>query len=184
MSLALYFISYGWNTSQLHLITHKIFVMKVSAALAGGLAGTLTVASLHEGLRRVTPDAPRMDLLDMDLIRKGLKSIHKEVPEEDDLQRWAVGGELVCDTAYYSLAGMGGKKGMWLRGAILGLVAGVTAVVLPKPLGLPQEPSNKTLATQLMTIGLYLMGGLVAAATTQLVEEAQRNNQYIEEVFH
>jgi len=157
--------------------------MKASATLAGGLAGTVAVASIHEALRRVTPDAPRMDILDMELIRKGLKSINKEVPEEDELQRWAVGGELFLDTVYYGLAGMGGKKSVWLRGALLGLVAGVTAVVLPKPLGLPKEPSNKTLGTQLMTIGLYLIGGLVAAATTQLVDNAQSNNEDVKEVF-
>ena len=157
--------------------------MKVSAAVAGGLAGTLTVASLHEALRRVTPNAPRMDLLDMELIRKGLKSIHKEIPAEAELQRWAVSGELFCDTAYYSLAGMGGKKGVWGRGALLGLVAGVTAVVLPKPFGLPEEPSSKTFGTQLMTIGLYLMGGLVAAAVTQLVANAQKKTEDAEEVF-
>jgi hypothetical protein len=157
--------------------------MKVSSALAGGVAGTVTVASIHEALRRVTPNAPRMDLLDMELIRKGLTSMNKEVPGEDELQRWAVGGELFLDTAYYGLAGVGGKKGAWLRGALLGLGAGVTAVVLPKPLGLPEEPSNKTLGTRLMTIGLYLMGGLVAAAITQLVDNAQSNNEKVEEVF-
>jgi hypothetical protein len=54
--------------------------MKTAATLAGGLAGTLTVASIHEGLRRVTPNAPRMDLLDVELIRKGLKRMNKEVP--------------------------------------------------------------------------------------------------------
>ena len=157
--------------------------MKVSAAIAGGLAGTLTVASLHEALRRVTPNAPRMDLLDMELIRKGLKSINKKVPAENELQRWAVGGELFCDTVYYSFAGSGGKKCVWLRGALLGLVAGVTAVVLPKPLGLPEEPSSKTLGTRLMTIGLYFMGGLVAAAVTQLVDNAQGKDEDVEEVF-
>jgi len=161
----------------------NLFALKVSAAVAGGLAGTLTVASLHEGLKRITPDAPRMDLLDMELIRKGLKTLHKEVPGEDELQRWAVGGELLCDTAYYSLAAAGGKKGVWLRGALLGLVAGVTAVILPKPLGLPQEPSNKTLATQLMTVGLYLMGGLVAAAVTQVVDAAQSNTAEVDEFY-
>jgi len=158
--------------------------MKVSAGLAGGLAGTLTVASMHEALRRITPNAPRMDILDMDLIRKGLQSIHKEVPEEDQLQRLAVGGELFCDTAYYGLTAIGRKKGIWLRGALLGLIAGVTAVVLPKPLGLPTEPSNKTLGTQLMTVGLYLMGGLVAAAVTQLVDNAQSNSEDAEEVYY
>jgi hypothetical protein len=132
--------------------------MKVSAALAGGLAGTLTVASLHEALRRITPNAPRMDILDMELLRKSLKSMNKEVPAHDQLQRWAVGGELFADTAYYGMAGLGGKKGVWLRGALLGLVAGVTAVVLPKPLGLPEEPSNKTFNTQIMTVGTILIG--------------------------
>jgi hypothetical protein len=72
---------------------------------------------------------------------------------------------------------MGGEKGVWLRGALLGLVAGVSAVVLPKPLGLPQEPSNKTTGTQLMTIGLYLTVALVAAAITQLVDSAQSNTE-------
>jgi hypothetical protein len=158
--------------------------MKVSAGLAGGLAGTLTVASIHEALKRVTPDAPRMDVLDMELIRKGLKSLNKEVPGEDELQRWAVGGELFCDTAYYGLVAMGGKKGVWLRGALLGLIAGVTAVVLPKPLGLSEEASNKTLGTQIMTVGLYLMGGLAASAITQLVDDDESNNEDAEEAFN
>ena len=157
--------------------------MKKSAALAGGLAGTVTVASIHEALKRITPDAPRMDLLDMELIRKGLASMNKKIPADNELQRWAVGGELLCDTAYFGLAGMGGKKGVWLRGALLGLGAGIAAVVLPKPLGLPEESSNKTTATKLMTIGLYLIGGIVAAATTQLVDNAQENNKDGDLVF-
>ena len=156
--------------------------MKVSSAVAGGLAGTLTVASLHEAMRRMTPNAPRMDLLDMDLIRKGLKVAHKKVPKKSELQRWAVGSELVADTTYYTLAGMGGKKGVWARGALLGLFAGITAVLLPKPLGLPSDPSNKTMGTQLMTVGLYLMGGLVAAAVAQLVENAQTEQKPDEKV--
>lgn len=156
--------------------------MNVAAALAGGLAGTVTVASIHEALKRITPDAPRMDLLDMELIRKGLQKLKKEIPPESELQRWAVAGELFADTGFFALAGIGGKKGVWLRGALLGLVAGVTAVVLPKPLGLPEESSNKTLATQLMTVGLYLIGGLVAAATIHLVDEVQRDHDHVEEV--
>ena len=149
--------------------------MKTSAAFAGGIAGTITVASIHEALRRITSDAPRMDILDMELIRKGLKSLNNKVPGENELQRWAVAGELLCDTAYFGLAGIGRKKGVWLRGVLLGLIAGVTAVVLPKPLGLPQESSNKTLATKVMTIGLYLAGGIFAAAVTRMVNNGKDN---------
>lgn len=147
--------------------------MKITAGLAGGLAGTAAVASIHEALKRVTPDAPRMDVLDTELLRKGFKIINKQAPQDRQLGRWAVGGELICDTAYYGLAAMGGKKGVWVRGAMLGLIAGITAVLLPKPLGLPEEPSNKTTGTQLMTIGLYLMGGLAAAAIAQVVDSVQ-----------
>jgi hypothetical protein len=171
------------NIRQNHFNKHNLFVMKIPAGLAGGLAGTVTVASLHEALRRITPDAPRMDILDMELIRKALKSINREVPGDDELQRWAVSGELICDTAYYGLTAIGGKKGSWLRGALLGLIAGVTAVVLPKPLGLLKDSSSKTLTTQLMTIGLYLAGGLVAAATTQLVDSIQSNSEITDEVY-
>src|SRR5688572_13781792 len=147
--------------------------MKISAAIAGGLAGTLTVATIHEGLRRITPDAPRMDILDIELLRKGLEIVNKEVPEEVELRRWAIGGELFCDTVYYSLVAIGDEKGIWFRGALLGMIAGVTAVILPRPLGLPEEPSNKTFGTQVMTVGLYLMGGLVAAAVAQMVDNPQ-----------
>jgi hypothetical protein len=154
--------------------------MKATAVLAGGLAGTVTVASLHEALRRITPNAPRMDLLDMELVRKGLKAINKKQPSQEGLQRWAVGGELISDTAYYGLAGIGGKKSVWLRGALLGLVAGITAAVLPKSLHLHEQP-NKTLGTSLMTVGLYLAGGLAAAAMAQLVENAQTDDEDVED---
>lgn len=117
-----------------------------------------------------------MDLLNMDLIQKGLKTIHKEAPEQEELQRWAVGSELICDTAYYGLAAIGNRKGVWFRGTTLGLIAGVTAVILPKPLGLPIEPSNKSLATRLMTVGLYLTGGLVAAAVIRMANNTQSQN--------
>ncbi|MBO9204296.1 MULTISPECIES: hypothetical protein [Niastella] len=159
--------------------------MKVSSALAGGLAGTVTVACMHEAMRRISPVAPRMDLLDMDLIRKGLTKMHKNVPADGALQRWAVGGELFCDTAYFSLAAIGGKKKVWLYGALLGLAAGVSAVVLPKSMGLSTDPSNKTMGTRIMTIGLYLIGGLAAAAIAKLVDRStNRIDEYVEEVYH
>jgi hypothetical protein len=148
--------------------------MKTLAALAGGMAGTLTVAAVHEALRRVFSNAPRMDVLDMELIQKGLQGINRKVPERPELQRWAVGGELVCDTAYYSLVGMGSRKNTWMRGIALGLAAGITAVVLPKPLGLPDEPSSKNTGTQVMTVGLYLLGGLASAVISQLVDNTGR----------
>src|SRR3954470_14791852 len=128
--------------------------MKVSAAIAGGFAGACTIASLHEGFRRLTPDAPRMDLLDMEALKKILKAIHVKVPSQSELLKWTVAGEASSNLLYYSLSGVGGRKDVWVRGALLGLAAGTTAVVLPKPLGLSKAHSNRTPQTKIMTIGL------------------------------
>jgi hypothetical protein len=56
-------------------------------------------------------------------------------------------------------------------------------------MGLPPEPSNKTMGTKLMTIGLYFLGGLAAAAVARLVEGSEKHSEeleyteYIEEVY-
>lgn len=54
-----------------------------------------------------------------------------------------------------TLVGIGVAKGASLGGALLGLVAGVTEVVLPEPFRLSEEGSNKTTGTKVMTLGLY-----------------------------
>ncbi len=73
----------------------------------------------------------------------------------------------ITNTLYYSLVGVDGNKGTLLRGALLGGIAGVGAVLAPEPLGLGKQPSARTPATQVMTIAWYVIGGLAAAATWQ-----------------
>jgi hypothetical protein len=154
--------------------------MKASGAIAGGLAGAATIAALHEGFRRVTPNAPRMDLLDMEALKKILQAIHAKVPAKSELLKWTVTGEACCNVLYYSLPGLGKRKSVWLTSTLLGLAAGITAVVLPKPLGLPEAYSNRTTQTKVMTIGLYLIGGLVAAAVSELVDDAGHNRSALQ----
>ena len=71
------------------------------------------------------------------------------------------------------LAGIG-KKGVWWRGPALGFLAGMGAVLLPKPLGLNREYSNRTPATKIMTIAWYLAGGLVSSAVASLLKNKNR----------
>ena len=142
--------------------------MKALPALAGGLAGMFTIALIHESLKKVTPAAPRMELLDMEALSKVLKRINVKAPDEDDLLKLTMAGEIVSHTLYFSLVGAGNKKSVWLRGVLSGLFAGITAVALPKPLGLHQALSNRTPQTEIMTIGLYLVGGLAASAVNKI----------------
>ena len=135
---------------------------QILKSLAGGLAGACALTLVHETMRRLHPDAPRMDLLGMRAIAKMMRAADTTPPEEDTLFGMTLAGDIVSNAAYYSLTGSG--KNAWLRGGLLGLAAGVGGVVLPGPLGLGTAPSNRTTKTQVMTVAWYLLGGLAAAA--------------------
>ncbi|MCJ8164709.1 hypothetical protein MKJ04_07630 [Pontibacter sp. E15-1] len=132
-------------------------------AFAGGLAGACVVTAVHETVRRVNPNAPRMDVLGMRSISKLMQKADLTPPQDDKkLHAWALVGDIISNSLYYSLSGTGNSA--WWRGSVLGAAAGAGAVLLPGPLGLGEEPSNKTTETQVLAVGYYLLGGLVAAA--------------------
>ena len=74
--------------------------MRTSTALAGGLAGAVTVTLLHESVRRVVPEAPRMDRLGMQAISKGLKKAGHKIPDENTLFTVAMAGDLLSNAFY------------------------------------------------------------------------------------
>lgn len=138
--------------------------------IAGGLSGAVVLTVLHETTRRVVDDAPRMDLMGMEALEKGLHKMDLPVPERQQLFNLTMAGDLISNAAYYSLAGLGGAKNSLLTGGVLGLTAGLGAVYLPAHIGLNPEPSNRTPQTKLMTAMLYLAGGLVAGAVACMVD--------------
>jgi len=144
--------------------------MKTLNALASGLVGACILTAIHETTRRLVPNAPRMDILGMRAIEKLMHKADAESPADDrKLHTWAMVGDVISNSLYYSLAGTG--KGSWVRGALLGAGAGIGAVVLPGPLGLGKAPSNRTDETKAMTVGLYLLGGLATAAVGYLLSD-------------
>ena len=156
--------------------------MKPLTALGGGIAGACAVTLLHEAVRRIVPEAPRLDLLGMKAISKGLKAMGTKEPDDDKLFTWALAGDIVSNSIYFSLAGVGKEKDVWLKSSLLGLAAGVGAVVLPEPLGLNSQHTNKTVSTKLMTIGLYIAGALVTTAVMKVLKKREeRRNEVWEE---
>lgn len=153
--------------------------MKPITALGGGLAGACAVSLIHETVRRIVPEAPRMDLLGMNAISKGLYKANMKVPNNNKLYSWALAGDIFSNAIYYSLSGVGKEKNAWKRSTLLGLAAGVGAVVLPGPLGLPEKHSNKTITTQLMTVGLYVAGALVTTAVIKLLEKKNQKQKNV-----
>lgn len=144
--------------------------MNVLKALGIGLFGAAALTLLHETVRRVEPDAPRLDLLGMQAIAKTMRWAGATPPAGEALHHTALVGDLVSNALYYSLVGAGEEDGIWRRAVLLGLAAGIGAVVLPPLLGMDRQATQRTPATQAMTVGWYLTGGLAAAAAARLLE--------------
>jgi hypothetical protein len=147
--------------------------MAVPAALLSGLAGAGALTALHETVRRTVPHPPRMDILGMRALAQGLRLAGHEPQPGAPLHEAALAGDLVANTLYYSVVGASDAKDAPLCGALLGLTAGIGALVLPGPLGLGTAPSTRTPATAALTVGLYLVGGLVAGMAYQAFQDGQ-----------
>jgi len=148
----------------------KTHLLKKSLiALASGVTGAVTLTIIHETARRFIPNAPRMDVLGMRAIARGMYKMDEMPPDEDKLFQYSIIGDIVSNSIYYSLTGTGRQA--WLRGATLGAVAGIGGVLLPGPLGLGEEPSGRTPQTKAMTVAWYLLGGIAAAALSRTLFE-------------
>jgi hypothetical protein len=144
--------------------------MKISSAL-GGLAGACALTLLNEGVKKIDKDAPRLDLLGMNAAAKLIKGSGFRMNNTGQLMPASLAGDLVSNSLYYAMANTGDKKATLLRGAMLGLGAGIGAVTLAKPLGLDERATNRSPETKAMTIAWYVVGGLIAAAVMNLIDK-------------
>jgi hypothetical protein len=145
--------------------------MRLLNAFAGGLTAACAITALHQFVKYQDKDAPRMDLLGMESITKILQKMGIAPPEQEKLYYITMGGDIFSNAIFYSLTGLGKRK-TWLKGSGLGLAAGLGAVLLPKPMGLNEQHSNRTRETQLLSVLYYLAGGLVSAGVVKLLEKA------------
>jgi hypothetical protein len=140
-------------------------------ALINGLAGACALTVAHELVRKTKPSAPRLDILGMRGVSKVMSALGLEPPSGDKLRKYALVSDIVSNTLMYS--GIGGKPGWgaWLKGANIGFMAGVGAVTVPEKVGLGDDAkllTKRTTATAMTTVGLYVLGGLAAAAVAQV----------------
>jgi hypothetical protein len=145
--------------------------MNLFSSLAGGLAGALAVTVLHQILKKYDSDAPRMDLLAMEAISKGLKMADQPIPKKKDLYKYSMAGDIFSNTLYFGLASSGKANKAISKGVFAGLSAGIGAILAPKPLGLNEKYSNKTAKTQFMSVAYYLIGGAVTGVVSKLVDK-------------
>jgi hypothetical protein len=128
-------------------------------ALLAGALGAATTNLLHETVRRIYPNAPRVDLLGMQALSK-LVATQTEPPKGRALYAATLAGDLLSNSAYFSLIGLGPRSHALKIGFAVGTLAGLGAVALPKPLGLSESTTSRTPATAVLTLAMYTLGGL------------------------
>ena len=136
----------------------------------GGLAGACALTLLNEGAKKLDKDAPKMDLLGMNAVARLTKGNSLITQAADKLFPVALAGDLVSNSLYYSMAESGDGKNTLIRGTLLGIAAGLGAVLLPGTLGLDESATGRTTKTKALTIAWYVIGGLVAAAAINAME--------------
>ena len=139
----------------------------LSTALGAGLIGAATMTALHEGLRHQLSRAPRLDQVGQRGVAKLSALVGQRPPKGEHLYQSSLAADLLANAVYYGAILRIGRRRPWLAGTVAGLLAGGGALALPQQLGLgfatqTQPAKNKTGAA--LTAGLYLVGGLVAAA--------------------
>ncbi|CAN5358914.1 hypothetical protein BH23BAC1_BH23BAC1_50930 [soil metagenome] len=143
--------------------------MNTAQAIGSGLAGAVVLTALHEGIKQIAPESPRMDQIGTQIVKKAKGS---KIDDESAYNQ-ALAGELVANSLLYSLVGYG-EKNSWMRGLLIGAGSGLAAVLLPKVLPVSDGASNRTSETTAMTIGLYTLAGLAAAGMSTLFRNAQK----------
>ncbi|MBS2001843.1 MAG: hypothetical protein U0103_19710 [Candidatus Obscuribacterales bacterium] len=140
-------------------------------ALINGLAGACVLTVAHELVRKSQPEAPRLDILGMRGVSKVMTAFGLEPPSGSTLKKYALVTDIVSNTLMYS--GVGAKPGFgaWFKGVNVGLMAGVGVVTMPEKVGLGKDAAlltKRTRSTAVTTVGLYILGGLAAAAVAQI----------------
>ncbi len=132
-------------------------------ALIGGLAGSLTAALLHKALKtRYNNDHFLSDLHEDDLpdiFDEGVE------PEKKNFVTNIVLGDIGGNAALYSLSGLGSADTALIKGALAGVAAGASNLLLHEKEY--TEEHGDTVAGKLLTLGVFIAGGLVAGAITQ-----------------
>lgn len=138
--------------------------MKVVASLLGGLAGALVLNAIHESVRQVDSDAPRVDLVGEEAVNKMREAAGAEPLHGNSLYATALSADVLSNALYYSLIGLNSKHTV-KTGLLTGAAAGVAALCLTEKVGLNDAPITRNTEAKLLTVAYYTVGGLAAACT-------------------
>jgi hypothetical protein len=141
-----------------------------SQSLLGGLAGSIVVNLLAEGIRKNFRLTPRLDRYG----KQGLDRVTEAAGIGRLPQRpryWtALAGDLVINTLVFALSGAGSKKRTLPQGLALGAAMAGAMMLAAKPAGIDPETTGENKKEKSMTVAYYIIGGLAAAGLIRWME--------------
>lgn len=149
--------------------------MSFIKSIIAGFAGAAALNILHETMRKLDSDAPRLDLMGEEAVKKSAEAMNVEAPSGDKLYGVALAGDVLTNASYFAAIGMGSKKFMLVRAIGAGVSAGIAAVKAPKPMGLNEEHVANSEKREAMTIAYYVFGALVTAAVLEMMDKKEKH---------
>ena len=114
-----------------------------------------------------------MDVIGERALSRSFNALGQRSPRGRRLYRATLAGEILSNSLYYSVVGAAPASRVLRTGLVVGLIAGIGAVLLPPRLGLGNPPGEKYPVTPLLTIAWYTAGGLASAAVTRLLQPSK-----------
>ncbi len=143
--------------------------MKFAKSIIAGFAGAAALNILHESVRKIDREAPRMDLVGEEVVKKSAEAMNIEPPAGNKLYGITLAGDMVTNASYFAAIGMGGRKFILLRAIGAGISAGIAAIKAPKPMGLNEKHVANTDKREIMTVAYYVFGALVTAGVLTML---------------
>lgn len=145
--------------------------MNMLKSLVAGFAGAAALNILHETLKKLDPEAPRIDLVGEEAVKKSAEAMDLNAPTGNSLYGITLAGDVLTNATYFAAIGMGSKKFMPLRAIGAGISAGMAALKAPKPLGLNEAHVANSEKRQVMTVAYYVFGAMVTAGVLGMMSK-------------
>jgi hypothetical protein len=137
--------------------------------LASGAVGAGVLTLIHQTAQRIRSDAPRMDVVGMEVLGKSLVMAGASVPDARRLFNLTLAGDLVSNAVFYAAVPADTARATFRRATLLGLSAGIGALALPRYIVGNDPPHSQHPANNVMTMAWYLAGALASAAAFEMI---------------
>lgn len=135
--------------------------------LIAGLGGAVALTVLHEYVKQHMNEPPDFSEIGEQVIDKSLEVVNLQVKDPDKLYNATLAGDIITNGIYYALT-------PFKMNTLVGALGGLGAMLIPKQLGLDNDPVAGTDKKKIFTVGYYIFGALVSTGIYKLLTLNER----------